>query len=210
MAIARPTVAQVARKLRLSDEQIEEYELDLRDAIDEAVADVEGILNRPIIPVSQTLTGRVPFYGATDLLDGAAWSGLVDELDDDFTITAATPVVGSNPQAYDLTVMVGLDGAAEPVIVRFIKAAAVASIRNDPALPGVGTRLVTSVSADGQSVSYEKGPAGGGGRGSASAAGAGPTSDSLSRFRRHAIYRRKTFTDAPWPYSPTTVSNRQF
>lgn len=181
----------VALKLKvalpLSDEQRETLEV----AIEDAQADVEGYLNRPLAePRHEVAQRRYPVFGAQDLRDYRSWPGLIDLYDDRVKVESWTD---NGDGSYDVKVLVGLDGAAERPIVRYVVAHAAESVRTDPS-SGMGKRRVTSVSAEGQSVSYEKGAAAEG------SAGALPTLKSLARYRRLSAFSRPSGATPPWPY----------
>lgn len=197
--ISKPTAEDVGRRLGLStltDEQTEH----ITDAIIEAAADVELAIGRPIIPVRHTLTRRSPSVLGGDLSDARTWR-LLEEFDDKARVVTYTALTGVDAGLYDLVVDVGLDGAKEAPIVRWITAAAAATIRNRPEL-GMGKRLVQSVSAEGQSVSYASGSVADG------AAGSEPNLTKLARYYgKRAAYRRPR---APEPVFPYTSPRGQF
>lgn len=160
------------------------------DAIEDAQADVEAELNRPIIPTSQTVPGCFPVIGY-DLFDARAWPHLLDLFDDEFTVTAADL---SPDGTYSVECKVGIDGAATPAIARFVKAHALQAIRNGGLIPEV-KRVIKNVSAEGQSVSYDTGSVAEG------AAGALPSMKSLRAHKRRSAYRRPNAPAARWPYN---------
>ncbi len=178
---------QVADKLRtplpLTAAQREAFRNDIADA----QADVVAYLGRPLIPVPQILRSARPLFGY-DLDDPRAWPVRTD--DDITTVLGYT----SNPDGtFDVKLLVGLDGAAEEPIVRYVVAHAVEAIRNSPTVEGAAGRRVTSVSAEGQSISYDTAPIAG-------QAGALPALDSLSGYRKR-LYRSIVSGPAThWPY----------
>ncbi|MEU6632826.1 hypothetical protein ABZ905_31770 [Streptomyces parvus] len=156
-----------------------------RDAIRDAQADVVGYLGRPLVPEPRELLAVTPLYGY-DFNDPQAWP--IQHLDDVVTVVR---YIDATDGTYDVELLVGLDGAAEEPIARYVVAHAAEGIRNSPAAGG--ERRVTSLSAEGQSVSYEAAP-------TAGQAGSLPALDSLSGYRRLA-YRPIAVTAAtPWPY----------
>ncbi|WP_330335718.1 hypothetical protein OHS33_38720 (plasmid) [Streptomyces sp. NBC_00536] len=158
----------------------------LRVDIGKAQADVSSYLGRPLIPRPHALRGVSPLYGY-DLSDARAWPA--PSYDDITTVLSYTPTADGH---YDVRLLVGLHAAEEEPIVRYVVAHATEMIRNKPG-SGDGERRVTSVSAEGQSVSYDSAPVTG-------QAGALPALDSLSGYRK-LLYR--PIVGAPavaWPY----------
>ena len=178
---------QLGVPLPLDAAQRERYTEHLQDA----QADVVGYLGRPVVPRAALLENVRPAPGS--LLDADVWP--IDGLDDTVDVVTYEELPDG---AYNVRVNVGLDGAAIKPIVRYIVAHAAEMARQQPAPsagPG-GGRRVSSVSAEGQSVSYESAPAAG-------AAGALPSLGSLSRYRR-LVYEpasRPGPAMAPWPYA---------
>ncbi|MGC4950905.1 hypothetical protein ACLQ2N_32535 [Streptomyces sp. DT224] len=181
---------QIADKLKvplpLSAQQRETF----RDAITDAQSDVAGYLMQPLLPQPRTLAGVHPVYG-WDLYDARAWP--LHDVDDIVTVVSYS----ENPDgSYDVQLLTGLNAAREEPIVRYVIAHAAESIRNDPGTAGGdgAGRRVTSLSAEGQSVSYDAAPLEG-------QAGALPTLASLAGYRKR-VYRPIPVTPAaPWPYS---------
>ncbi|MFJ5143053.1 hypothetical protein [Streptomyces sp. NPDC088707] len=156
-----------------------------RDAIADAQSDVAGHLGRPLLPTPRTLTDARPLFGY-DLLDARAWP--LNGVDDIVTVAGVTEKADDR---YDVDLLVGLDAAAEKPIVRYVVAHAAETLRNDPAAGG--GRRVTSVSAEGQSISYEAAP-------SAGQPGSLPTLDSLNDFRKLLLRPLPVVPAQPWPY----------
>ncbi|MFZ3557209.1 hypothetical protein [Streptomyces sp. BH055] len=172
--------------LPLSDAQRAAYAEEIRTA----QADVAAYLNRPLIPSRTTLPSRTPYLGG-DLNDLYTWGPHLD-FDD------VAEVAGYRANAdgtYDVDVQIGLDGAKENSIVRYVIAHAAEALRQRPTAGGASGRRVTSVSAEGQSISYDAAP-------TAGQAGALPTLDSLKRLRRLTFQSVGRPAHAPWPYSP--------
>ncbi|MFJ2745316.1 hypothetical protein ACIO3O_37295 [Streptomyces sp. NPDC087440] len=168
----------------------------LTTAIRNAQADVVGYLGRPLIPRTLTLLAVQPRW--SDDLDSAdTWP--LPEQDDLVDVEAYRP---RGDGTYDVDVLVGLNAAAEPAVRRYVAAHAAESERNRPNNPVGEGRRVSSVSAEGQSISYEAAPVVG-------QAGAPPTLDSLSSLRR-LLFRPVTRpARAPWPYSASPRYRRR-
>ncbi|MGW0757170.1 hypothetical protein ACWD1Y_11880 [Streptomyces sp. NPDC002814] len=182
---------QIADKLGVPLPLTPQQREDFRDAIADAQSDVVGYLGRPLLPQPRTLSAVRPVYGY-DLYDARAWP--VHDLDDVVTVVSYKE---TEDGAYDVQLLIGLNAAAEKPIVRYIVAHAVEGIRNRPAAsPNSGSgagRRVTSVSAEGQSISYDSAPVAG-------QAGALPALDSLSGYRKFTIRPLPTVAASPWPY----------
>lgn len=160
-----------------------------RDRISKAQEDVAGHLRRPLVPTPKTLRGVTPM--PFEPLDQAtAWP--VPDVDDIVTVVSYTQETDGT---YTVRLLVGLDAAAEKPIVNFVLAHAAERIRNSPGSEPTagGGRRITSVSAEGQSVSYETAPVPG-------QAGALPTLDSLNHYRKLMWRPLPTASAAPWPY----------
>jgi hypothetical protein len=158
-----------------------------RDAIADAQSDVAGYLGRPLVPRPRTLTAVQPFYGF-DLNDPRSWP--VPDMDDAVHVVSYKETADG---AYDVRLLVGLNAAAERPIVRYIVAHAVETIRNSPDSGSGGGRRVTSVSAEGQSISYDSAPVAG-------QAGALPALDSLAGYRKLVYRPIPVVAASPWPY----------
>ncbi|MFD4933416.1 hypothetical protein [Streptomyces virginiae] len=159
----------------------------LREEIGKAQADVSSHLGRAIIPRPHLLRSVSPLYGYA-LSDARAWPA--SSYDD---ITTVLSYTATTEGRYDVRLLVGLHAAEEEPIVRYVVAHAAEMIRNKPGSTAGGERRVTSVSAEGQSVSYDSAPVAG-------QAGALPALDSLSGYRKR-LYR--PIVGAPavaWPY----------
>ncbi|MEU6460335.1 hypothetical protein [Streptomyces sp. NPDC046976] len=160
----------------------------LETAIRNAQADVVGYLNRPVVPKAITLRAVTPFFPGS--LDEAGSWPLPDQ-DDIVQVVAYR----AHPEGtYDVDFLVGLNGAAEETIVRYVTAHAAESERQRPGGMGNPGRRVSSVSAEGQSISYEAAPTEG-------QAGALPTLASLNRLRRRLYQPLNRPPRPPWPYS---------
>jgi hypothetical protein len=180
---------QIADKLKiplpLTAQQREEF----RDAIADAQSDVAGYLMQPLVPQPRTLAAVYPLYGY-DLHDPRAWP--LRNVDDVVTVAGYSE---NEDGTYDVQLLLGLNAAAEPPIVRYVIAHAVEAIRNDPAgsPDGSAGRRVTSLSAEGQSVSYDSAPTEG-------QAGALPVLASLAGYRKRVYRPIPVVPAAPWPY----------
>lgn len=160
---------------------------DLITAIRKAQADVVGYLGQPIIPRLVTCTGLTPRRN-DQLEDLNTWTF---DTDDRAHVAAHRD---RQDGTYDVDFAVGLDGTTIEPIVRYVTAHAAESERNRPAGVGAQTRRVSSVSAEGQAISYEATP-------TAGQAGAPPLLDSLSRWKRRLFQPLNQPARAPWPYS---------
>ncbi len=160
-----------------------------RTALEKAQAEVAAYLQRPLVPVPQTLrqVAPTPFFALTD---PRAWP--VPDVDD--AVKVVSYELGAD-DAYTVRLLIGLDAAAEAPIVHYVIAHAAERIRSGPGGEEVagGGRRVSSVSAEGQSISYEAAPAAG-------QAGALPTLDSLHTYRRRLWRPLPTAAASPWPY----------
>ncbi len=161
------------------------------DAIRDAQAEVEGELNRAIVPETRVFPNALPVIGG-DPRTVTTWPALA-VVDDRVSIASFT---ANTDGTFRLTVRVGLDGIKERPIVRYVTAAAVEALRHDPSVtPLLGEhRRVNSLSAEGQSITFEAAaPA------ANAEAGARPTLKSLRQYKRHAAYQRQT-RPQPFPY----------
>lgn len=155
--------------------------------IREAQADVLAYIGRPLIPTPQQLLSAMPMFGYS-LDDPQAWP--IQRYDD---VVSVVSYVNNLDGTYDVQLLVGVDGSSEQPIVRYVVAHAAEALRNDPASDTDGSRRVSSVSAEGQSISYDTAPAPG-------QPGALPTIDSLSGYKRRIYRPLTTAPTAPWPY----------
>lgn len=164
---------------------------DLLTAIRKAQADVEGYLGQPLVPKAVTRTAITPYWTAEeDLSNPDTWPFESTE----YIQVAAYRACGDG--TYDVDFLVGLNGATEDPVVRYVTAHAAESERNRPGGVGSQGRRVSSVSAEGQSISYDSAPAVG-------QAGALPTIDTLSRLKRRLFQPLNAHARPPWPYSST-------
>jgi hypothetical protein len=178
-----------------------EHEDVIEAAILDAQADVTGYLGREITVGTYTETGRMVVGDEWDL------TPLEDPVIAIGTVTAETYPGGGLSGYYTVTYTAGLDAATDPVLApirRYVKAHAL----NSPELHRLWVATsppstVTSVSTEGQSVSYSTPTLGGGGPPGSGAPGALPTLGSLSRWRRISVSRqRQPVSYALWPHRP--------
>ncbi|MCD9904628.1 hypothetical protein LUR56_40150 [Streptomyces sp. MT29] len=161
----------------------------LMTAIGKAQDDVTAYLGRSLVPQLVTRTAITPYWRShEDLSKLESWPV---EIGDWATVSAYRD---RGDGTYDLDLLVGLDGSAERPIVRYVTAHAAETERNRPGGVGSQGRRVSSVSAEGQSISYESAPAAG-------QAGALPAIDSLARLKRLLWQPLGPPARAPWPYS---------
>ncbi|MFK0290741.1 hypothetical protein ACIQU6_09715 [Streptomyces sp. NPDC090442] len=157
------------------------------EEIRNAQADVAAYLNRPLVSTARTLRGVTPVW--RDALDDIeAWPIRLDDTAEVVTYRVAAD------GTYDVDLLVGLNGAHEETIVRYVVAHAAESIRQRPDQSDGPGRRVSSVSAEGQSISYSDSPTTG-------QAGALPSINSLNRLRRLTFQPLTRPPRAPWPYS---------
>lgn len=179
--IVEPSV--VLSRAGLSDEFMD----DARDAIEDAQADAEAHIGRSLVPQVVTVENLLP-NSAYPLTDNAAWPQIT--ADDTWKVQSVTQVGAT----YTVTFLLGLDGANEAPITRFVRAAAVESLRNNPKVGDAMPKRINSVSAEGQSLSFDKGSTAEG------AAGSQPNIKMLDRYKRPAAFRRPTAPATLWPY----------
>lgn len=154
----------------------------LRDAIEDAQADVQGYLGRGLLPVeySESSWRYGPLGAVTSYrLAHGPVVALLEE----------TPVDGGD--YYVVRYLAGLDARTAPPIVRYVLAHAAALARQHPNAKGYGAvRRIRSLSVDGQSVSYD---AEGGAAGSGSI-GSLPNLSALDAYRLRAgvkVFQRR-------------------
>lgn len=184
--------ADVARRLHLDPAALTaEQRARIVDAIEDAQADLEAELNRPLVPTVEIREGVWPvMYPVGGTLDRATYPALADIYDDVKILEATANADGT----FNLTLQIGLNAAEEAPILRYVRAHAVESLRLDPQ-SGMGQLAVTSVSAEGQSISYEKRSTQEG------AVGSLPSLRSLRRYKRLSVYQAPSRATAPWPYT---------
>lgn len=183
------SVASIARRLRLDVPLDPDDEAVLEDAIRDATADVEAYLGRSLTPVEVVETGHWPW-----------WEGWRLRGDDFIEIVSAVPETytdGSVVGTYTITYMAGLDARTAPAlepIRRYIRAA----VMNAPDVlrlwqATTGARgNVTSLSTDGQAVTFAAATHGGGGAAGTGSPGALPDRSSLWPWRKQTVYQRPT------------------
>lgn len=187
----------VAKELGVTLPLTAEQRDDLLTAIRKAQADVVAYLGQPVIPQLVTRTGLTPYLGGDERLEDAeSWPFDVDDL------VQVSAYRLRDDGTYDVDFLVGFDGAANDAVVRYVTTHAAESERNRPGGVGAQGRRVSSVSAEGQSISYESEP-------TAGQAGALPTLDSLSRWKRRLFQPLNRPVRAPWPYSSHSAYRRR-
>jgi hypothetical protein len=170
----------------------------IEGAIYDSQAKVMGELNR------DSLTGRPEtVQGLTadasyPLTDARAWPQAAEYFDDELAVVESR-VSTLDEGLFDVDFIVGLNVSGQPhhPITRFVARDAEEQLGANArfcARTGI-ERIINSVSAGGQSVSYDK----------ASARKNGDTGgvvglESLRRFRRFALYQRPMRPFNPWPY----------
>lgn len=191
--------AKIARRLGVKDPSPDQLEM-IEDVIRDCQADVADFLNRDsLFAVDRTLTGIAPRYGY-ELTDWQAWPQAQDMYDDRYAVVG-DPI--ANPDGtFDVTFKVGLDGPNEDAIVRYVKAHAMQTILND-ANAAMGKRQITSISAEGQSVSYSDGSVADG------AAGSLPPVTTLKRYKRLSAHRGARGSVSIWPLTGVGYSDRR-
>lgn len=186
--------SEVATKLGLALPLAPSVEERIDLAISESQDKVEAYLRRPLVATTRTVTGLWATPGVP-LDSSEAWPAAIGILDDRFRV-ASTVVSVTEPGAFDVTFLVGLDVAGDPAlkpIKTYIRGDAVADLIADPMFTAVH-RVVKSVSAGGQSVTFE--PA----ERAAGAVGARMTIESLKQWRRLSIGQPASHALSPWPY----------
>ncbi len=179
--------ASVARRIGIPDAEFEGLREVLEDAIFDAQTDVEGYLRRPVQVTRFTEVAR---FDPTEPGSGSLAAAFTPRAPGNGLALAWDPVVRvvSVTDNGDGTAVVvylaGLDlsDRRHRPILRWIRAAAADDFLSTPR--GARYRAVTSKSAGGQSISWEK-PSGG-----AAWAGSAPPLEVLSRFRKRGVYSR--------------------
>ncbi|MEU9781506.1 hypothetical protein AB0H92_11115 [Streptomyces phaeochromogenes] len=179
----------VAKELGVPLPLTAEQRDDLLTAIRKAQADVVGYLGQPVIPQLVTRTALTPHWGRDDRLeDAASWPFEGDDL------VQVSAYRDRGNGTYDVDFRVGFDGAAIDPVIRYVTTHAAESERLRPGGVGSQGRRVSSVSAEGQSISYESAPTTG-------QAGALPELSSLSRWKRRLFQPLNRPVRPPFPYS---------
>lgn len=170
----------------------------IEQEIEGVQTDAANYINRPVFAVFDTVTDQSAVYGYA-VTDYRAFPQLLDLYNDRVTILAATD---NGAGGYTVSVMVGIDGRNEPALTRYVLAAAAEAIRNDPSA-GMGKRQVTSVSAEGQSISYKQ-DSSSSASGADAPAGSLPTLSSLSSLKRLSVHQSPRQPGPPFPYGSGT------
>lgn len=206
LIIQADTVARLAGLTRpLSDDD----QWLVEQAILAAQADVTAYLGQPITPLIATENGLYPQYATLSLSDSRQWVLARGPLIEILTTDAET-VYPFPTGTYTVTYTYGLNVVTDPQLApvrRWITASVLASpelsslyATSDP----VGSRLVSSLSAEGQSVSYGavKVPAASvAGAAGSGAPGSVPLLSSLDRWR---VARRRVFQRRGYPFYATS------
>lgn len=183
----------------------------LTEAILDAQADVEGYLGRPVVPITYVETGRYP---------GADGWDLVEHGDDPVvTVISAIPETDAETTQptgyYTVTYTAGLDARREEVL-RPIRRYITAHAMNSPEITRLwvtagGRGQVKTVSAEGQSITFESATLGGGGNAGSGNPGALPTLSSLDRWRLagRRVHVARTRTTV-WPFGDMDPVGRRW
>lgn len=177
----------IAAKIGVTEPTPEQIE-SITDAIRDCQSDVEEELGRPLTARTVTLDAINPLLGE-DLDSYRAWPDS-QRFDDWVKVLSRVPRPDGS---YDVEFLVGLDGANERAIVRYVTAHAVRTLREDDSYGFPQKRVVNNVSADGQSLTYVARPS------TEGTAGALPTMKSLRRFKRLSLYKANRPQPALWP-----------
>lgn len=175
----------------------------LVDAIVDATDDVVGYLGRGIVPRLYTEYGLYPY--------GDEWplTPLDDPVVEVTSVVAETYPDGGPPTGYfTVSYLAGLDVRTDESlspILRYIRAHAL----NDPAIVRLweqttaGKPMTKSVTAEGQSITWERASLGGGGQAGSGVPGSLPKLSSLDQWRvggRRVFQRRSEPVVGDWPY----------
>ena len=185
----------VATRLRIPLPLSEPVRADIEDAITDAQADVQGYLGRSLEATLHTDRGLEPDT-AWPLGDKRAWPQAAGHFNDRYRVVSWV-ANAQDPGLFDVTFAVGLDVGNDPdlaPIVRFITRSAMQALRASATF-AEAARGVTSVSAGGQSLSYDHASTADG------AAGSLPNIKTLSRWRRHNIGQSGGPLAPRWPYA---------
>lgn len=179
--------AKIAKKIDVDEPTVEQLE-SITDAILDCQSDVEQFINRPLTARTVVLEFISPAYGV-DLDDYRAWPA-ARQFDD--WVKVVSRVAHPDGQ-YDVTFLVGLDGANERAISRYVTAHVVRTLNEDPSYGFPQKRVVNNLAADGQNLTYEARPK------TPGEAGALPTLDTLKSFRRLSAYKPNRPAPNLWP-----------
>lgn len=195
------TADRIATRLGLPLPLTAAQEARINLAIEDSQAKVLTYLNRASLEATfETVESLSPdtYY---PLDDRRAWWTVANRWDDRYAVSSYTPHVNADgttdPDLFDVTFTVGLGVAGDPELYpirQFIEQDATLGLRLDPSFGDVD-RAVTSASAEGQSLSFEKGSA------NPDTVGGAVTLRNLSRWKRRVIYQRPSYPLNPWPYA---------
>jgi hypothetical protein len=190
------SVDDVARRLGLTRPVSADTAWLIEQAILDAQADVSAYLGRPIIPTEFTESGLWPNADGTWLVCNLPLIAVISVVAD------VDPVSFAAVGTYTVTYTAGLDVAADPALApirRYLMAAVLNSadvIRLWRAAAPAAGRVAKSLTAEGQSISYENvTPAGGDpAKPGADTPGALPSLKSIDRWRvaNRRLYQRPT------------------
>jgi hypothetical protein len=200
------TIEDLARRLNL-DPTDSTVRATLSDAIEDATADIEAYLGRPITPQVYTEISAPDWDGQWLL----SQQPLVRVLSVEAVSTSDGTSVHFGTTS-KVTYLAGLDTANDPALApirRYLKAA----VMNAPDVVTLwrqanppATRVLTSVSVEGQTVGYSLASLGGGGAAAADSPGALPSIKSISRWklRGRRVFQRPGIAPDPldaldWP-----------
>ncbi len=197
------TVARIAKLTRPLDEETQWI---VEQAILDAQSDVAAYLGQPIVPALTHETGLWPQTGGS-LTAASTWLLSGEPV---IAVLSAIPDVSWHG-TYTVYYTYGLDAANDPAlepIRRWVRAAALAS-------PGVAeayetqnpvaSRVITSLSAEGQSVAYGSVSVPGSSAGGAAGSGAPGSVPLLSSLDRWRVAGRRVFQRRTPGWSPVLV-----
>lgn len=188
---------EIGRRVGLPQPLSDDDREDVTDRILDAQADVEGYLNRTIVPTITTEVVRdfIPRGGYTGNLVGAVRLPRYDVSNE--PLISVLDAVDNDDDTWTVTYLGGLDAANDPrmrLIIAFIRQAAIASTLQGNVN---AKRVIRSKSVEGQSLTYADASERSGTSRSAAAyspankqAGQAPTLASLSRWKRRMVYSR--------------------
>lgn len=156
----------------------------IEEAIEDALAEAATYLCRSPVPETFTQRGVVPDGRGGWLLDNDPLIEVVS------AVPETHPVTGVTTDAYTITYRAGLDPESDRrygrVLRRFVTWSAAANPIVRRVAQDKGIRLITSVTVEGQGVTYESGQAAAG----SGVAGAPPTLADLDEWVGYTLYQR--------------------
>ncbi len=158
----------------------------LTEAIRDVQGDVERYLRRPVTPRTYVDRGLWP--------NRAGWAYSHEPVLRVLTVDAETdPLTGAVTGLFTVTYVAGIDAAADPeyrAIYTYIARHSAAHDLVAPLAP-LSARQVSSLSVDGQSVTYANTAAAGAGDAGGGPSSALPTLKSLERWRPTLVFQRR-------------------